>query len=63
MEALGHVSAPQLSVDSDLFAGLENLKEDGNVCGTEVTSCIHDAARITNWRTVSALAKSHPHCA
>eukprot|EP00957_Ditylum_brightwellii_P139987 10667147-Ditylum_brightwellii.AAC.1 len=25
-------------------------------------SCIHDAERITNWRTVSALAKSHPRC-
>ena len=30
---------------------------------TAVTSIIHDAARITNWRSVSMLCRTHPQCA
>lgn len=31
--------------------------------GITVSSVIHDAARITNWRSVRALCATHPHCA
>lgn len=63
-------TSPPLEHDANLLAPLSSPRISSSLSGQTqdnkeeaISSMIHDAARITNWKSVLLLCKSHPQCA